>query len=75
MTKRRTRKRNKKQTNNPVVDDLKSKRSLSGRLLRIPGDVVYFVLGLIAGTILGIVSIFFFPLFVPFYMVKARLTE
>ena len=58
-----------------IIEEPKEKRSLSGKLLRIPGDVLYFVFGLIAGSVLGIVSVFFFPVFVPFYMLKARFTE
>tara|TARA_B100000519_G_C14136654_1_gene387838 strand:- start:588 stop:815 length:228 start_codon:yes stop_codon:yes gene_type:complete len=75
MTKRRTRKRNKKQTNNPVVDDLKSKRSLSGEILRIPAHLLYAIVGLITGTILGIVSFFVFPVLIPVYMIKERLAN
>ena len=57
------------------IEEPKEKRSLSGRLLRLPGDVLYFAIGLIAGSILGIVSLFVFPVLIPGYMLKERFNE
>tara|TARA_R110002020_G_scaffold69048_1_gene180009 strand:- start:172 stop:303 length:132 start_codon:yes stop_codon:yes gene_type:complete len=43
--------------------------------LRIPADFLYFAIGLIAGSIMGIVSLFVFPVLIPVYMLKERFNE
>ena len=58
-----------------TIDEPKEKRNLFGRLLRLPGDVLYFAIGLIAGSILGVVSLFVFPVLIPGYMLKERFNE
>ena len=58
-----------------IIEEPKEKRNLFGKLLRLPGDVLYFVIGLIAGSILGVVSLFVFPFLIPGYMLKERFNE
>ena len=58
-----------------TIDEPKEKRNLFGRLLRLPGDVLYFAIGLIAWSILGVVSLFVFPVLIPGYMLKERFNE
>lgn len=81
MSRKRTKKTTTKQEpkDEEVLDEIteepKAKRNLSGRLLRIPADVLYFAIGLIAGSILGVVSLFVFPVLIPSYMLKERFKE
>lgn len=47
-------------------------RSLFGRILRIPSFILYLVFSVILGSVIGALSAFVFPFYIPFTMVKIR---